>query len=103
MLQLFVNQFTTDLYHWWQPLICPRTILQIYIYVIVIPWAQVLCLIYIHKPEGHRPEGEYVYRQSTSARGITNMFNFNMLAKSLVAIPFSYIGNQISCDCGIQF
>ena len=31
MLQLFVNQFTTDLYHWWQPLICPCTILQIYI------------------------------------------------------------------------
>ena len=60
----------------------------------------------------------YIYRQSTSARGVTNMFYFSMqtylLAKSLVVIPFSYIGIQVnwdfgievcqtSCDCGIQF
>ena len=32
----------------------------------------VLCLIYIHEPEGRRPKGKYVYiRQSTHAHGIT--------------------------------
>ena len=44
----------------------------LYIHVIVIPWARVLCLIYTHK-------GECVYiGQSTSARAITNMFYFSM-------------------------
>ena len=42
-----------------------------------------------------------------SARGITNMFYFSMQAcligKMLIAIPFSYIGNQVGCDCGIEF
>ena len=42
------------------------TDIYIYIYVILIPQARVLCLIYTHKPEGRRPEGACVYiRQST--------------------------------------
>ena len=36
-----------------------------------------------------------------------NMFYISMqtylIGKSLVVIPFSYIGNQVSCDCGIEF
>jgi len=30
-------------------------------YVIVIPWAQVLCLRCMHLPEGHKPKGKCVY------------------------------------------
>ena len=36
-------------------------------YVIVIPWARVLCLVYMHKPEGRRPEGECVLYSYTMA------------------------------------
>jgi len=68
-----------------------------------IPWARVLCLIYM-------PSGKCVYiRQSTRAHGITNniMFYFKKwvhpIAKVFIIIPFSYMGNQINCDCWIEF
>ena len=47
------------------------------IYVIVIPWARGICLIYMPKPEGRRPEGAGIYiRQIPSAHVITNIFHF---------------------------
>ena len=45
------------------------------IYVILIPQARVLCLIYTHAPSGLRPSGLCVYiRQSMSACGISAMY-----------------------------
>jgi len=44
-----------------------------------------------------------IYRQSTSAHGITNMFylkKIHPIAKFCIVIPFCYIGN---CDYGIKF
>ena len=40
-------------------------------YLIVIPWARVVCLIYT-PAAGPRAEGVYI-RRTTSAHGITNM------------------------------
>jgi len=52
------------------------------IYVIVIPWARVLGLIYTHLPEGCRPESKCVYiRQSTSAHGITDLLKSSQAGK----------------------
>ena len=45
-------------------------------YVILIPQAQVHCLICTHKPEAHKPKGACLYiRQNTSACGITAMYH----------------------------
>jgi len=61
------------------PIDCKITYFSLYIpvmYVILIPQALVLCLIYTHKPEGRRPEGACIYiRQGTSACGISAMYH----------------------------
>jgi len=45
-------------------------------YVIVITWARGICLIYMPKPEGHRPVGEDIYiRQIPIAHVISNIFH----------------------------
>ena len=51
--------------------------MYIIIFVIVIPWARGICLIYMPKPEGRRPEGAGIYiRKIPSAHVITNIFHF---------------------------
>ena len=47
-------------------------IYRLYIYLIVIPWARVVCLIYTPEALGPQAEGVYI-RRTTSAHGITNM------------------------------
>ena len=43
-----------------------------YIYLIVVPWTRVVCLIYTPRAAGPRAEGVYI-RRTTSAHGITIM------------------------------
>ena len=63
------------------------------IYVIVIPWARGICLIYMPKPEGRRPEGAGIYiRKIPSAHVITNIFHFRH-AKNL---PKTDVNNSAS-------
>ena len=46
-------------------------------YVIVITWAQMICQIYMPKPEGHRPKGAGIYiRQISSTHVISNIYHF---------------------------
>jgi len=42
-------------------------------------------------------------RQSTSAHDITMFYFKKSTEKNFIVIPFSYIGNQISCDFEIKF
>ena len=47
-----------------------------------------------------------IYRQSTSARGITTMLYFSMqtyLIGKIFSCYICYIGNQVSCDVGLKF
>ena len=53
---------------------------DLYAYLIVIPWPQGICLIYIPKPKGRRPEGEGIYiRKIPSGHGISNIYHSGML------------------------
>jgi len=54
-------------------------VIAMQIYVIVIPRARVLCLIYIYIYAWARGQVR-IYRQNTSAHGITNMFRFSLQA-----------------------
>jgi len=53
-------------------MICGKPIL----YAIVITWARGICLVYMPKPKGHRPEGKGIYiRQILIAHVISNTFH----------------------------
>ena len=77
------------------------------VYVIVITWARGICLIYMPKPEGRRPEGAGLYiRKIPSAHVITNIFHFRHsknLPKLTSIIRPLYIVTGTRCDCGARF
>ena len=69
-------------------------------YLVVIPWARVVCLIYTPEARGPRaagPRAEGVYiRQTTSAHGITIIYQLMCGQTSVTIIaswpPYIYMG-----------
>ena len=82
-------------------------IFENWLYVTVITWPRGICLIYMPKPEGRRPEGAGIYiRQITSGRVISNICHITLhvqwsAADAISAIYFIERHMRFECGCEI--